>query len=171
MTLVSPNLEYKNGFLSFYRDFVEHDPANADYYSAANRDFIGYVQGLLDESQSMNLKPNYVPCNHFWLIDSSGIVYGAIRVRHNLDSMFLQNEGGHIGYDIRPSSRKRGFGTYMLKLGLFEARNLGIDQVMITADEDNNASRKVIENNGGQFEKNVKCLEEDQVVARYWISL
>jgi predicted acetyltransferase len=60
--------------------------------------------------------------------------------------------GGHIGYDVRPSARRRGHATAMLRAALPVARGLGIESALVTCDEDNVASRKVIEANGGVFE-------------------
>ena len=63
-----------------------------------------------------------------------------------------RHEGGHIGYDVRPSERGKGCGTRLLRLTLQKARELGLDDVLITADEANAASWKVIERNGGRRE-------------------
>jgi predicted acetyltransferase len=63
-----------------------------------------------------------------------------------------RHEGGHIGYDVRPSERGKGCGTRLLRLTLQKARELGLDDVLITADEGNAASWKVIERNGGRRE-------------------
>lgn len=171
LKLVCPSAELESAFNLFYQDFVHNDPSNADYYAQSSYDFPTYVQRLVNESSGVDLKPNRVPCSHFWLMDEMRTIHGSMRVRHSLGSALLQNEGGHIGYDIRPTSRRQGYGTRMLKLALVEAKKIGLAKVMVTADEDNIASRKVIEANAGQFESIVKCLEEEVSVARYWITL
>ncbi|MCL9782006.1 GNAT family N-acetyltransferase [Vibrio sp. S4M6] len=171
LSLISPSTDFHSAFQQFYFDFVHNDPSNADFYSAGNEDFTGYVGQLINESKGKNLLPGYVPCSHFWLIDGRKEIHGALRVRHNLNSKWLQNEGGHIGYDIKPSSRRKGFGSQMLRLGLYKAQSLGIDSIMVTADDDNVGSRKVIEANGGRLENIVKSLDGDVQVARYWIDM
>ena len=78
-------------------------------------------------------------------------VPGLLTIRHRLTPSLL-NLGGHIGYDIRPGARRRGHATAMLAAARPVARELGIDPVLITCDENNTGSRKVIEANGGVLE-------------------
>jgi predicted acetyltransferase len=73
------------------------------------------------------------------------------------------NVGGHIGYDVRPSARQRGHATAMLAAALPVARGLGIDRVLVTCDDDNIASRKVIEASGGVLE------DQRGDKLRYWV--
>ncbi|WP_087026542.1 GNAT family N-acetyltransferase [Thaumasiovibrio subtropicus] len=169
MKLVSPSLEFEPEFLAFYEDFYKNDVDNAEFYSDGASDFARYVQQLQDEAQGINLPDGYVPCNHYWLVDDDKNVLGAIRIRHNIRNEFLALEAGHIGYDVAPSHRGLGYGKSMLKLALPKAKLLGIAEALITADEDNIASRKVIESNGGRFEKVVMGKVFPEPVARYWI--
>jgi predicted acetyltransferase len=76
---------------------------------------------------------------------------GRIAVRHRLTAQ-LREVGGHIGYDVRPSARRRGHATAMLRAALPVVRSLGINSALVTCDVDNVASRKVIERNGGVLE-------------------
>ncbi len=80
---------------------------------------------------------------------------GALNLRHHIDTPFLTNEAGHIGYDVAPSARRKGIGREMLRLGLIEAKRLGLKRVLLVADSDNHASRRVIESNGGVFESTI----------------
>jgi len=73
---------------------------------------------------------------------------GATNIRHTLND-FLRREGGHIAYGIRPSRRKKGFGTILLGLALKKAKALGIDPVLLICDKDNPFSAAVIKKNGG----------------------
>ncbi|EHH2514541.1 GNAT family N-acetyltransferase [Vibrio parahaemolyticus] len=170
MELVVPSQEFKSAFEAFYEDFAQNDVENAEYYLEGKIDFSKYVQRLSDEAAGINLREGYVPCSHFWLIDSTRSILGAIRVRHNIDNDFLSLEAGHIGYDIAPSYRGKGNGKLMLKLALSKAASLGIERALLTADEDNFASRGVIEANGGEFEKIVIGKVFPNPLARYWVS-
>jgi len=170
MKLVVPSLEYATQFDSLCDDFLNNDPQNAEYYLQGHAHYTQYIQRLLDEAKGINLQEGYVPCSHFWLINSDSVLLGAIRIRHHIDNEFLSLEGGHIGYDIAPSYRGCGNGKLMLKLALSKAKQLGITKVLLTADEDNFASRKVIEANGGEFEKIVMGKVFPNPLARYWIS-
>ena len=76
-----------------------------------------------------------------------------------------KEEGGHIGYSIRPSQRRKGFAKLQLELGLAEARKQGLDRVLITCDEDNEASRRTILSAGGVYENTIDRSQ------RYWIDL
>jgi predicted acetyltransferase len=82
----------------------------------------------------------------WWVHDEEYL--GRIAVRHRLTPQ-LREVGGHIGYDVRRSARRRGHATAMLRAALPIARRLGIESALVTCDVDNYASRKVIERNGG----------------------
>ncbi|WED21412.1 GNAT family N-acetyltransferase [Vibrio sp. JC009] len=169
MKLIEPSLEYKSEFEAFYEDFAKNDEVNSGFYQPGIDNFAAYIQQITDEAAGINVQQGYVPCSHFWLVDDSKNIIGAIRVRHHIDNDYLSLEGGHIGYDIAPSFREQGFGTAMLKLVLPKAKALGIEKALIVADEDNLASRGVIEANGGELEKIVVGRVYPEPLARYWI--
>ncbi|WP_428774424.1 GNAT family N-acetyltransferase [Vibrio sp.] len=171
MEIVVPSVDLESEFLRFYNDFALNDAENSDYYLEGESNFSKYVQRLSDEANGVNLREGYVPCSHFWLVNSDKVIIGAIRVRHNINNDFLSLEAGHIGYDIAPSHRGKGYGKLMLKLALPKARALGLDKALLIADEDNIPSRKVIEANGGKFEKIVMGQVFANPLARYWIPL
>ncbi|QUJ68669.1 GNAT family N-acetyltransferase [Photobacterium sp. GJ3] len=168
MELITLAPEHESSFLHFYQDFEKFDPENAGYYAQGTENFAEYVKQLSDEAQGINLREDYVPCTHLWLIDD-GVLLGAIRIRHHIENEFLSLEGGHIGYDIAPSARNQGHGKRMLTLALPVAKALGIEKALVTADEDNLASRSVIEKNGGKFEKVIRGKVFPEPIARYWI--
>jgi predicted acetyltransferase len=85
----------------------------------------------------------------WWVHDEEYL--GRIAGRHRL-APHLREVGGHFGYDVRPSARRRGHATAMLRAALPIARRLGIEPALVTCDVDNIASRKVIERNGGVLE-------------------
>ena len=116
------------------------------------------------------LLPGRVPQSVFFLVRDGGYLIGSSRLRHSLTPM-LENEGGHIGYDIRPSQRGKGYATLLLNLTLEEARGLGLTGVLVTCDETNIASARVIEKNGGKLINKVVADEGGQLVRRYWIVL
>jgi predicted acetyltransferase len=90
----------------------------------------------------------FVPYHTFWLVQDETRILGELRLRHRLTEM-LAIEGGHIGYNIRPSERRKGYGTLQLRLGLEKARGLRLTRVLVTCDDDNLPSAKIIETNGG----------------------
>lgn len=112
----------------------------------------------------------YVPGSTFFALDEDrNIFVGAVNIRHYLNEHLL-NYGGHIGDGIRPSERRKGYGTEMIRLALLEAKKLGIDKVLMTCDKNNIASRKTITNNGGVLENEVKQ-SDGEILQRFWIKL
>ena len=93
---------------------------------------------------------------------------GAVNIRHELNEDLLLY-GGHIGDGVRPSERKKGYATEMIRLALIECKKLGINKVLITCDKDNIGSRKSIINNGGIKENEV--MEDGEILERYWITI
>ena len=81
--------------------------------------------------------------------------------------------GGHIGYGIKYSKWNLGYGTKMLSLALKKAKQMGLNRILITCDEDNIGSSKVIENNGGVLENIIEnSINGNKIYTkRYWISL
>lgn len=169
--LVEPDASYRDAFLDMIDDYAAHgDERYQDIRYLVTHNFEAYVQGLIKYSQGVNLIPGHVPQTSYWMIDKNRTIVGTIRVRHRL-TRNLGREGGHIGYDIRPSCRGRGLGTLQLSLALEKAHQLGIHQVLITCDTDNLASARVIEKNGGRLENRVSSPYSGKSVSRYWVEL
>jgi predicted acetyltransferase len=102
------------------------------------------------QSEAMRRRPGHVPATSMWWVDADEYL-GRIVVRHRLTPR-LREFGGHIGYDVRPSARRLGHATAMLRATLPLARELGIASALLTCDLTNVASRAVIERAGGVFE-------------------
>ncbi|MCI0582320.1 MAG: GNAT family N-acetyltransferase [Chloroflexi bacterium] len=92
----------------------------------------------------------FVPATELWWVEDDEWL-GRIAIRHRLTPRLLEI-GGHIGYDVRPSARRRGHATEMLRQVLAICRSMGIERALITCDVDNIGSRTVIEGNGGVLE-------------------
>lgn len=90
-----------------------------------------------------------VATTFFAVRQSDEKLLGMIDVRHELSVPFLQEYGGHIGYAVRPSERRKGYATLMLKLALGYCRSLGIASAMLGCYTDNEASIRTIERCGG----------------------
>ena len=82
-----------------------------------------------------DLPPFQVQQDEYWLLDPDHIL-GSCRVRHRLLPT-TDVVGGHIGYEIRPSERRKGYGTAILTLALEKAREIGLDRVLITVQSSN----------------------------------
>jgi len=112
-------------------------------------------------------EPGWVHCTYRWIVEADTYL-GAIALRHELND-FLLEAGGHIGYSIRPSARRRGLATWALARTLERARTMDMDRVLVTCDPDNTASARTIERSGGQLEDTRDT--SDGPRRRYWITL
>ena len=135
-----------------------------------NPDEVDVIQKLKDNRDKTKLKPTYVPSYDFFAVDDDKYI-GIINIRVSLTPALL-NYGGHIGYGVNPRYWKQGYGTQILKLGLEKAKELvQEDNILITCDDDNVGSSKIIEKNGGVLEN--KVMNEDCgeifLTRRYWI--
>ncbi|ERI93612.1 acetyltransferase, GNAT family [Clostridiales bacterium oral taxon 876 str. F0540] len=130
-------------------------------YGITYEEFSAYLERNHNISRGIGLSSWQVPQTMYWLvIDGKPVGIGKLRSR--LTDALLR-VGGHIGYGITPSERGKGYGKIMLAELLKEAKKKKIEDVLLTCNEDNIASRKVIETNGGKLEniEEYKC--------RYWI--
>jgi len=147
------------------RDWREHD---SDRYRLALDDFDAYLARVERLSRSDQLPTGWVPGTELWLDDDQGQIVACVRLRFRLTPS-LEIEGGHIGYDVPPSSRRRGFGTKALQLVLPEARRHGLERVRITVDSDNLPSIKIIERNGGILSGEIVSEKTGKRVRQYWL--
>ncbi|MCZ2402282.1 GNAT family N-acetyltransferase [Paenarthrobacter sp. Z7-10] len=126
--------------------------------------FRQFVDALVADALPATKRPaGYVPCTYRWIVDGETFL-GSLAIRHELND-FLLEEGGHIGYSVRPSARRRGHARQALSQALPLARGHGMERVLITCDEDNIGSRATIEGNGGIWE------DSRNGKRRYWIDL
>ena len=134
----------------------KNDYHNFDYY--------------LDHLEIKSEGDGKVPDSVFFLLDEDrNRLLGAVDIRHYLNEHLLR-EGGHIGDGIRPSERRKGYATEMIRLALIECKKLGINKVLMTCDKDNIGSAKSIINNGGILE-NEFVNSDGEIEQRYWITL
>ena len=155
--LDSPSERYEDSFLEGAGEFHQEghlDSTYAEFLSydlrRLQRQFGAFVRDLRELGKSKGRKNGYRDCV-FWLIDD-GHYIGQISIRAELGTAYLMTYGGHIGYSIRPSRRRMGYGELILALGLEKCPAMALTQVLVTCDSDNLASKKIIERNGGRFE-------------------
>lgn len=124
--------------------------------------FAAFTQRLHDLAFPDTPRPKgIVPMTTLWWVEGDEYL-GRLSIRHELTDWLLQF-GGHIGYVVRPSARRQGHASAMLAASLPIARGLGIDPALLTCDDTNAGSRRVIESNGGVFEDQ----REDKL--RFWV--
>ena len=180
--LVPPDVRYHASFLEAVEEFTQSQGEDVRFAGlgvlAAVGDFPGefftaeellqeptfsaYVERLHEVGQPHTpLPPEIVPSTTLWWVEGDDYL-GRLSIRHRL-TQWLFDFGGHIGYAVRPSKRGQGHATAMLAASLPWAAELGIDPVLVTCDDTNNASRRVIEVNGGVLD------DQRKEKLRYWI--
>lgn len=173
--LSSPTVRVHRSFLAAMAEFRAEGRGSGDdatmigseireygpTWSAAES-FEAYVRWLRGQALEDSSRPeDHVPSTTLWWL--GGVEYlGRIAIRHRLTAR-LRDLGGHIGYDVRPSARRRGHATAMLQAALPVARTLGIDPALVTCDVANVGSRAVIERNGGILE------DQRSGKLRFWV--
>lgn len=167
--LIEPAEAYREEFAEVIQEFraageMEQPPGSC---WKDDDNFERYMRRVRDYAKGQNLPEGWVPDSAFWLVRGRRIL-GVCDLRHRLTEA-LRDFGGHIGYSVRPSERRKGYATLMLRLALAKARELGIDRVLVTCDKDNIASARVIQNNGGVLESESFSPPAGRVTQRYWI--
>ncbi|WP_283592128.1 GNAT family N-acetyltransferase [Clostridium butanoliproducens] len=112
-----------------------------------------------------------------WVVSSTFFVYrkmdnkiiGMVDIRHTLND-FLRNYGGHIGFGVRPSERRKGYATQILNIALEQAKGLNLPKVMLACYKENEPSRKTILKCGGNLEKEF-LYSDGKHVQIYWINI
>lgn len=128
-----------------------------------------WLPRVVDEARGEHLPKGYVPALQFLALEPGGSLVGMIQLRLALND-YLMERGGNIGYSVRPDRRRRGYASRMLADCLDEARQEGMDRVLLTCAADNLGSRRTILANGGHLE-NTRHLANGEDVQRYWIDL
>jgi len=183
--LVKPQLEQHQLFIEALIELQQHgdsvDFLEKSLNASALSDkkyFVRYLQLLNDEAAGINLKQNRVAHTIYWLMDQDDqgelIWLGRVDIRHQL-TPYLKKIGGHIGYVIRPTARRQGYGSLILKLALAKVRqgqpSIDTPNALVTCDEGNLASQKIIEKNGGIYINTVKQKLPLPKKRRYWLPL
>ena len=170
--LVKGSYEYKNQIIDMLKEWIDYNENHPEANTSPNaifrnnyEDFAYYLEHLEYKEPQEGL----VPDSTFFCFDGKrNLMVGAVNIRHDLND-YLLKYGGHIGDGIRPSERRKGYATEMIRLALEECRELGLTRVLMTCDKNNIGSAKSIIRNGGILENEV--LEEGSIKQRYWIAL
>lgn len=167
--LVYPNREYEYQALEYMK---EMELNNSSYAGCAMLEqYLDNYSGWLDKLERFKNNPDegYSRSGTYFMVrESDNKILGFVDLRYDLTD-FLFNYGGHIGYSIRPSERRKGYATKLLTMALEKYRELNIDKVLVCCNKNNIGSRKVILANNGIFENEVP--KKGEIIQRYWINL
>ena len=155
---------------AFMEGMQHWDKENIRWYSFAWQDGMTYpemLEILRKENAGIDLRPNRVPHTMLYGFLNNEII-GRVSIRHELND-YLKQRGGHIGYAVAKPYRKKGYATEMVRQGLEYCKSLGLESIMITCSDDNEASWKIVEKFGGLMQDRVWDDEDNEVIRRYWI--
>lgn len=164
--LLKPHHTKKHAFLSMAQDWRS---SGEDRYGLALDNFEEYLARLARFEDEFRIPAGWVPGCEFW-VEALDQIVACVRLRFWL-SPKLELEGGHIGYDVRPSARSQGFGALALRLILPEAKRRGLQRVRLTVDADNFHSIKIIERSGAVLSGVATSPETDKPIQQYWLDL
>ena len=161
--------QYKEAYLDSLKQ-IEEGNIKKHNMMFLNPDENDIVQIFIDKRDQSKLPSYYVPSYDYFAVDDDKFI-GVIHIRIRLTDNLLKY-GGHIGYGVNPKYWKMGYGKEILKLALLEYKSLiEEDKILITCDDDNIGSYKIIEANSGVLENKIENEDagEKFLTRRYWI--
>ena len=168
MILTRPNSSHKESYEAMIQEWQKHEEIPTSPSALfRGKNFEEFLE--FSDAEPECSEVGKVPATLFFALDAWGKILGAIHIRHSIDTPFLRESGGHIGYGIVPTERRKWYATEMLRLALIEARKIWLDRVMLGCYDDNIGSIRTIENNGGIIERYTEHKGKKSRV--YWITL
>ena len=168
--LVEPDLSYADEIIKYKEESLAESPiingsAGLDRFSSIE----DWLEELNKRSCEDTVPKGLVPSSTYLGVrEKDNYIVGMIDIRHYLNE-YLTQVGGHIGYGVRKTERNKGYAKQMLKLALEKCKELKIKKVLITCDEDNIASEKVILSANAKLE-DIRNIDGENK-KRFWIDL
>jgi len=167
LTFTLPAEENRKDVLSFYREFEQAGDSCIGF--AHHDDYDAWLRMMQNRHTATDLPEGFVREN-FYLCYDGGRMVGVFSLKFELTD-YLLHYGGHIGYATRPSERRKGYATQMMRQGAAMAKEMGFDSLLLVCDDDNIASEKVILRCGGVYENSLFDSEEGVMVKRFRLTL
>ncbi len=172
MKLLAPSMKYAKEIQKFREEFVLKGGDMDGCLSLRRMSKISdWIEQCEKFSKAETCPKGFVPTSQFiYLREADNKIVGVIQIRHYLND-YLRMYGGHIGYSVCHSERRKGYATKMLKEILPVCRSLGLHEIMISCLKENVASKKTILNNGAVYDSIVYEPEHDVYLEKYWLDL
>lgn len=171
LQFVTPTLEMKEQALDYENEHFKN--GEAVLHGSALLDKLEYeewISLLADNADEQSIRSDWVRASTFFVVrQSDKRIIGMVDIRRHLND-FLASYGGHIGYGVRPSERRKGYASEMLRMALEYAKSIGLNKVMLACYAENIASMKTILKCGGVKEREF-VHTDGKVVQVYWIEL
>jgi len=173
MKFVFPNKDYKDNAIEFINEFHTY---NSDINGSGALDtylnessYEKWIEKVITDIDIANIESGRVPSfSYFYVRETDNKIIGMINIRLALND-FLRNEGGHIGYCIRPTERRQHYATNMLNEALVFCKTIGLDNIIVSCDKSNIASANVIKNCGGILDAEFYSDTFNEVIQKYII--
>jgi predicted acetyltransferase len=167
LSLIKPCIELHREYFEMLEEWQRNGEEPVPWVLSLNAsDFPALVEKLEQSTRGIGLAEGWVPHSTYWLVNAERRILGVVNIRHRLTES-LNQIGGHIGYGIRPSERRKGYASELLRLSLAVTRDLGIREVLVICDAGNIGSEKTILKNGGEFHSQV--VVDGKSIRRFWI--
>ena len=167
--LVRPSVALRDSYRGLVDEFVASNEQFIPFVLGfEHSDFAAFLHRLDNCSLGIDIPDGFVPHSTYWLVRDQVEVVGVSNIRHSLTAA-LRREGGNIGYGIRPSARRQGFGTAVLRESLIRAGELGLNRALVTCGKSNVGSVAAIRRNGGVLDSEEYLPDRGEIVQRYWI--
>ena len=170
--LIRPTSEYASQIAEYRQEFLDAgDSMDGCGPLRRTEDPEEYIEICKNCEDHKTVPSHLVPATQFLFVRvSDNRLVGMLQVRHEFND-YLSKYGGHIGYSVRPSERRKGYAKEMLKAVLPFCKGIGLNKVLITCSDGNIGSEKTILANGGVYESTVHEPNGDRDLKRFWIML
>jgi predicted acetyltransferase len=171
LELVYPSLDHADGYLAARAEGFRDSSSGSDSAQISRDTLADHLARLQQPGRPLALADGTVedpvPFGHLWLVSGSHFI-GRVGVRYHLNRA-LRRSGGHVGYEIRPSMQRQGFGHAALALGRAHLATHGTKTILVTCADGNLGSRRIIEAAGGCLEDLIDAPDgSGQRIRRYW---